>query len=434
MNWIKDKWNRFKKFIIGLFVIPIAFAVGGTAVVDNQINPYIDKDTYFELSLVTDIPQGERIEIAKDKAEMTLYGWNDEYAIKITPQLPAGEVTVDRPLLSKRIEFKSDDITAFIEPVSTNEFDIDFLLDSKPDTNVFTYVIEGAEDFDFWYQSALTKEELNDGNSRPSPDNITGSYAVYHKTKANHRIGSTNYAVGKILHIYRPKAIDANGNEVWAILSYSNGVLSVEVPQEFLDTAVYPVRVDPTFGYETIGATAQLICQETNDTAQTSGGAQVLSEDGTLDSIHLGLGNTSGGDVTTDTFAIIYREDSAGSGSHDLVVGIERLNLTVPATAEFLVFTGSSETLVTDTYVLAAVCNGEDLGGTEIVQLFRDSSGSHNVYSEFTNGAGAYATRKAEDPWTETAASSSFNRPIFVTYTASGGGASPSVQDIIWFD
>ena len=30
--------------------------------------------------------------------------------------------------------------------------------------------------------------------------------------------------------------------------SYENGILSVIVPQDFLDTAVYPVRVDPTFG------------------------------------------------------------------------------------------------------------------------------------------------------------------------------------------
>ena len=77
---------------------------------------------------------------------------------------------------------------------------------------------------------------------------------MYQKTKANHRVGSTNYATGKAFHVYRPQAIDANGAEVWAELNYDNGTLSVTVPQKFLEEAVFPVRVDPTFGYTTCGA------------------------------------------------------------------------------------------------------------------------------------------------------------------------------------
>lgn len=34
-NWIKDKWHRFKKWIIALF-IPVAFAAGITPVVINN--------------------------------------------------------------------------------------------------------------------------------------------------------------------------------------------------------------------------------------------------------------------------------------------------------------------------------------------------------------------------------------------------------------
>lgn len=262
------------KTIITLGTVGL-LATGGTVATDQVINPYQDKNTHYELSIETDIQQGERVEIRKDKAEVTLKGWNGEYAIRITPQIPSenilGEgiivstttatttdrdfkVTAKRSLLSKKIEYKSGDVTAFIEPkVGTgDEFDIDFILDSKPNTNVFEYKIDGADNFDFFYQPALTQKEIDEGAKRP--DNVVGSYAVYHKEKANHRTGSTNYATGKVFHIYRPKAIDDKGNEVWAILNYDNGVLSVEVPQDFLDKARYPVVVDPTIGYTIEGA------------------------------------------------------------------------------------------------------------------------------------------------------------------------------------
>ena len=253
-----------KKVLAGIST-GIVLAGGGVFGADKAIDPYVDKGTHQELTIVSDIPQGERVEISKTEAAMTLKGWNDEYAITIKPQIPTTalgaidrdfKVPSNRPLLSKRMEYKSGSVTAFIEPKegTENEFDIDFMLESKPDTNVFEYKIEGAEEFDFFYQPELTPEDIAEGASRP--DNVIGSYAVYHKTKVNNctNCGTPNYATGKAFHIYRPKAIDANGAEEWAELSYQEGILSVIVSQKFLDDAVYPVRVDPTFGNTTIGA------------------------------------------------------------------------------------------------------------------------------------------------------------------------------------
>jgi hypothetical protein len=73
------------------------------------------------------------------------------------------------------------------------EFEIEIVLDEKPATNAFR--IEGAEDLDFFYQPELTPEENAEGAFRP--ENVVGSYAVYHKTKANHRVGDINYATEK---------------------------------------------------------------------------------------------------------------------------------------------------------------------------------------------------------------------------------------------
>lgn len=289
-----DKLKKFRKWIVSLFITSTTL-VGGAYGADVAINPYTDKGDFNELAIVSDIPQGERVEISKDKAEMTLRGWNDSYAITITPQIPSApsggrieaieatadfDVQADRPFLSKRLEFKSGDVTAFIEPKSVNEFDIDFTLDSKPATNVFTYKISGAEDFDFFYQPPLTQKEIDEGASRP--ENVEGSYAVYSKTRANHITGQTNYATGKVAHIYRPKVIDANGAEVWAELKYEDGVLNVIVPQGFLDKAVYPVRVDPTFGYGAVGGTCYGI---SSNTQVTSGNVFFPSQSGEVKSM-----------------------------------------------------------------------------------------------------------------------------------------------------
>jgi RHS repeat-associated protein len=146
---------------------------------------------------------------------------------------------------------------------------INIVLSSKPATNIFNFSIDGSENLNFLYQDALWKEAglssatttcndtvcvKKDGHKIYRPDNVVGSYAVYSITKRDHIVGQTNYGTGKIYHIYRPLIIDKNGNKVWGTLSYKGGILSVTVPQSFLNSAKYPVTVDPTFGYTSIGA------------------------------------------------------------------------------------------------------------------------------------------------------------------------------------
>src|SRR5690606_132791 len=86
------------------------------------------------------------------------------------------------------------------------------------------------------------------------PENVKGSYAVYHVSKKNHIKGKKNYGSGKAFHIFRPKVHDAEGNETWADLLIENGELIITVPQEFLDKAIYPIIIDPTFGEDSQGA------------------------------------------------------------------------------------------------------------------------------------------------------------------------------------
>ncbi|GAG00289.1 unnamed protein product, partial [marine sediment metagenome] len=80
------------------------------------------------------------------------------------------------------------------------------------------------------------------------PIDVIGSYAVYHSSKRDNK-----YKTGKAFHIYRPKIIDANDEWVWGVMNISNSVLSITIDQDWLNNAVYPVTVDPTFGYTSEG-------------------------------------------------------------------------------------------------------------------------------------------------------------------------------------
>lgn len=134
-------------------------------------------------------------------------------------------------------------------------FEFEWFLPKKPESNVLTATIQ-TKGLDFFYQPALTPEEIADGAFRP--ENVVGSYAVYHKTKGGlNDANGKDYKVGKAFHIYRPEAVDAQGNKTWCELNIDvdGGLVQVTVPQEFLDSAVYPVVVDPTFGYTSIGGT-----------------------------------------------------------------------------------------------------------------------------------------------------------------------------------
>lgn len=159
--------------------------------------------------------KGNKIESAKGKTEAHFYGINK------TDEKPEG-------------------------------YEFEVILKKKPTTNIVSMIV-ATKGLAFYYQPALTQEEIDDGCIRP--ENVVGSYAVYHESKVGDysKAGLKNYKAGKAFHIYRPKIIDAEGKEVWGKLDITDDLLTVEISQDFLDTAVYPVIVDPTFGYESLG-------------------------------------------------------------------------------------------------------------------------------------------------------------------------------------
>jgi len=147
----------------------------------------------------------------------------------------------------RNVEFKQNELGGF-------EFEV--ILKKKPKTNKIVLNIE-TQGLKFYYQPELTPEEIAEGAVRP--DNVVGSYAVYHATRTNMHRGKADaekYKCGKAFHIYRPKIVDAEGNWIWGELSVDEkaGTLTITIDQTWLDNAVYPVSIDPNFGYETQGS------------------------------------------------------------------------------------------------------------------------------------------------------------------------------------
>lgn len=204
---------------------------------------------------------------------ITLTRWN-EVNFKIKPKSLDKVASKD-----KTLSFEGNKIKFGTPKISFEMFDVPataqdeggykyiWYLNEKPASNIISFDIE-TSGLDFFYQPALNEEMKNencwtsactetDCCDSHRPENVVGSYAVYHQTKGgmNNKDGK-EYKTGKAFHIYRPHIIDAEGKETWGNLHIENGIYSVEIPQDFLDKAVYPIKSNDTVGYGSVGASS----------------------------------------------------------------------------------------------------------------------------------------------------------------------------------
>ena len=135
----------------------------------------------------------------------------------------------------------------YIKPDGHLEYEIIFSEQPKPEIPLDLQFSKGL---DFFYQPALTEEEITEGCSRPG--NVVGSYAAYFNKAWN------KYQTGKYCHIYRPLIYDSAGNKTWGtvIVDPSAGVVVYRCDEGWLKNAKYPIVLDPTFGFESEGGSA----------------------------------------------------------------------------------------------------------------------------------------------------------------------------------
>ncbi len=216
--------------------------------------------------------------------------WDNEcnFSARLVSDISAARVEVKN---SNQIEYSKGQLIArFYEKHTKDigaedggfEFEIELL--SKPASNTINFTIE-HKGLVFYPQAALTPAEVLEGVVRP--DNIVGSYAVYHATKA-HNTQSKHYRSGKAFHIYRPWAEDATKKRVWCslIIAPAANLMAITIPQDFIDSATYPIIVDPTLGYTSWGASNVV---RANNQIIAYRLDLVPLTDGLVDSISLGL-------------------------------------------------------------------------------------------------------------------------------------------------
>jgi hypothetical protein len=163
-------------------------------------------------------------------------------------------------------------------PDGATEFDI--TLFRPPTSNKIRFSLQ-SKGLEFHYQPPLTREwRVGDMHGRIArvtetdaydadgevvihrPPHVVGSYVLYVAQRKPNVAGGQIYGNGRFGAIFRPRMIDAAGKETWGNLTIDKaaGLLTVEIPQAFLDAATYPIRhaAGLEFGYHpTSGGTAQ---------------------------------------------------------------------------------------------------------------------------------------------------------------------------------
>jgi len=369
-------------------------------------------------------------EEADFKPQIKIKKWDNEVNFSMRAVEGVGAVAV---VEDGKVKYKGRDIEVhqYEKPDAGEDggYEFEWVLKKKPESNVLRTTIQ-HKGLDFFYQPEITDEEalasMFDGDKRTleeikremRPENVVGSYAVYHKTKRDNR-PDKHYKTGKAFHIYRPHAVDADGVEVWCELDITEGELTVTVPENYLAKAKYPVVVDPTFGYTSAGASTYGL-----------GG-----QEGT-NLIHSKYELTEAGEVTKIT-AFLNRV----SENHEVKMGIfdddgldpdsvpdgrpggrlaSRASVTVSATSFTEYDTSSfSLSLGSGDYFLSASgdAQGPAFFGIGPVSIAGDATGGESwiVPNQEVSTSDPAFFRSFD-------ASNSRKYSIYATYTASGGG------------
>jgi hypothetical protein len=282
------------------------------------------------------------------------------------------------------------------------KWDIKFA--QKPPTNKLSWALTHSEGLEFAHQPALTQAEIDRGSVRP--DNVVGSYAVY-CNKTGHlkdADGKTivNYGPGKLLHIYRPLCIDAEGKKEWAELLIEKGTLNITIPQKFVDNAVYPMTLDPNLGLQTVGGSVD------NFTANYTWAGNIgsMSENGTLTDIYAyqGYGNAS-----NEVRLGVWGDSSGQPGELVGNTGI----ITPPGDESWIHDSASGSLTSGVTYYAGWIHEGSNPA-----RYWDTVSG----YTQSTNSTTTFST--LPNPFNRGSTASNCRFSIYLVYTAAGG-ASP---------
>lgn len=341
------------------------------------------------------------IEIGDDgenfKPKVKVERWDDE--VNFSLELLDGEKgNTKLETENDKIKWSKGNKTARFYEIESNDdypegaFEFDIELAKKPKTNKIEFSLN-TKGVDFYYQPALTQQEIDEGAIRP--ENVVGSYAVYASEQKTNYVGGKEYKTGKVGHIYRPKIYDASGAECWGVLSVDKeaGKLSVEIPQDFLDNAVYPVVIDPTFGYETAGGSTDLTSNKIRGSFFTGSNGTVTSIAAYVNDFMNNSGNWKYGIyLKSDSSLNGYTDSTYRDGSVN--AGWKNINIssggTISATDYYLVgWADYTSTINFDTETNKGGYNDVTYGTFPNPASFTASNNKYSIYATYTEGGGS---------------------------------------------
>jgi hypothetical protein len=129
------------------------------------------------------------------------------------------------------------------------------VLDHAPSSCSLSFPIL-TQNLVFYFQDSLSDSEKSSGAERA--DSVLYSWAVYRSAATGDRRHVPSYGTGKAFHIYRPRVWDSSGDSCWADLRVDTlgNILTIVLDPAYLKRAIYPVTIDPTFGFSAGGASS----------------------------------------------------------------------------------------------------------------------------------------------------------------------------------
>lgn len=299
---------------------------------------------------------------------------------------------------------------------NSSAFEYEIILKDAPIKNRISIPIK-TKNIAFLYQPPLNEETQPKGYTcnatsctdesgeivKTRPEEIVGSYSLMAKNLKNNQ-----YGTGQIAVIYRPFVEDAKGERVWADLYINDSVMTITIPQDFLDKAVYPVIIDPTFGYTTLFGSENGY-YTTGDAL--IGGAFTLSEDGDVISIELG------GRADTNIAyikGVIFDDDGAG-GEAGTILGTSTEKALNSDVNQFWNCTFATPvSLSAGNYWLGFFISRVDSGGKMAVNY---QTGGNNIRADLSYGTTPVNWDASGD--TEY---NGYSMSVYAEYSPSGGG------------
>lgn len=358
-------------------------------------------DTTFKLAIGNEEVEIGNRDAAEFKPHAKLKRWGDECWIKVEYPTTKKITPIQEDDKIKWEDADKETYFYLLEPREYEEngrivkqleqggFEFEIILKEKPASNKIVLDIE-TQGLKFHYQP-----DLKNKKGIFQPENTIGSYAVYHATKRNihpNQEEADKYKTGKAFHIYRPKITDAKGNWTWEELHIDpeKGLLTITIPQEFLDKAVYPVSsTGINFGYEAIGVITTALAVV--DAEIRTGNFYASPNDGTLDSITTYI---AGDTQPFDVKVFVNQKDSVEVGSHGQIATATRTD--IPVAAAWREFTLSNEEISADTdYILNLIGRYET---EETAVIYSDTvKWDESDVTGYIDEEGEYAT--PENPW-----------------------------------